>query len=107
MLAAKVDTDNNDREARFGLGLVRFARAVERFGQSLYRYGLTPPKTLSVPLLRFPVPANPAPEPITYQVFRDMLKVFEDDLTSAAAALQKVGDDDVGIVVDLARVRFD
>jgi len=106
-LAAKVTADGGDREARFGLGLVSFARAVERFGQSLYRYGLTPPKTLSVPLLRFPVPANPAPEPISYQAFRDILKAFDDDLASAEAALQKVGDEDVGIVVDLARVRFD
>lgn len=36
-LAAKVNADGGDREARFGLGLTRFARAVERFGQSLYR----------------------------------------------------------------------
>lgn len=107
VFAAKVDSDHGDREARFGLGLVRFAHAVERFGRSLYRYGLTPPKTMSVPLLRFPVPANPTPEPITYQAFRDILKVFDDDLASAEAALQKVGDDDVAIVVDLARVRFD
>jgi hypothetical protein len=106
-LAAKVTADSGDREARFGLGLVSFARAVERFGQSLYRYGLTPPKTLSVPLLRFPVPANPAPEPIGYQAFRDVLKAFDDDLAAAEAALQKVGDEDVSIVVDLARVRFD
>ncbi len=106
-LAAKVNADGGDREARFGLGLVRFARAVEHFGQSLYRYGLAPPKTLSVPLLRFPVPTNPTPEPITYQAIRDILKVFDDDLASAEAVLQSVGDGEVGIVVDLARVRFD
>src|SRR5207248_10827580 len=106
-LAAKVDADSADREARFGLGLVSFARVVERFGQALYRYGLTPPKTLSVPLLRFPVPANPAPEPISYQAFRDILKAFDDDLASAEAALQKAGDEDVSIVVDLARVRLE
>jgi hypothetical protein len=106
-LAAKVNADSGDREARFGLGLVSFARAVERFGQSLYRYGLTPPKTLSVPLLRFPVPANPTPEPISYQAFRDILKGFDDDLAAAEAALQKIGDQDVSVVVDLARVRFD
>jgi hypothetical protein len=106
-LAAKVNADGGDREARFGLGLTRFARAVEGFGQSLYRYGLTPPKTLSVPLLRFPVPVNPTPEPITYQGFRDILKAFDDDLASAEVALQGVGDGEVEIVVDLARVRFD
>jgi hypothetical protein len=107
VLAAKVNADGGDREARFGLGLVRFALAVERFAQSLYRYGLAPPETLSVPLLRFPVPTNPTPEPITYQAFRDILKVFDDDLASAEKTLQNVGDGDVGIVVDIARVRFD
>src|SRR5207248_8923032 len=56
---------------------------------------------------RFPVPANPTPEPISYQAFRDILKAFDDDLAAAEAALQKVGDEDVSIVVDLARVRFD
>jgi hypothetical protein len=106
-LAAKADVDGNDREARFGLGLVRFARAVERFGQSLYRYGLSPPRTLSIPLLRFPVPANPRPEPITYEAFREILKVFGDDLAAAEATLQRVGDADVGIVIDLSRVRLD
>ena len=106
-LAAKVKANGGDREARFGLGLVGFARAVEHLGQSLYRYGLTPPKTLSIPLLRLPVPANPTPEPISYQAFRDILKVFDDDLAAAEAALQKVGDDNVSIVIDLARVRFD
>ena len=107
VLAAKVDADGGDREARFGLGLVRFALAVEHFAQSLYRYGLAPPKTLSVPLLRFPVPTNPTPEPTTYQAFRDILKVFDDDLASAEKGLQNVGDGEVAIVVDLARVRFD
>jgi hypothetical protein len=107
VLSARVTADAGDREARFGLGLLIFARAVERFGQSLYRYGLTPPKTLSVPLLRFPVPVNPTPEPITYQTFQEILRAFDDDLASAEAVLKKIGDEDVGIVVDIARVRFD
>ena len=54
-LAAQVAADPGDREAQFGLGMLRFARAVEHLGQSLYRYGLTPPTRMSVPILRFPV----------------------------------------------------
>jgi hypothetical protein len=107
VLADRINADGDDREARFGLGLVMFARAVERLGQSLYRYGLRPPQTLSVPLLRFPVPLNPKPEAITYKAFRDILKGFDDDLASAQSTLEKVGDGDVGVVIDLARVRFD
>jgi len=106
-LAARAAAAPDDREARFALGLVRFAQAVEHLGQSLYRHGLRPPKSVSVPLLRFPVPLNPRPESITYQAFRDILKAFGDDLAAAEAVLQTVGDSDVGIVIDLARVRFD
>ena len=43
-LTAKVNADRGDREARLG-----FVRAVKRLGQSLYRYGATHPKTLSIP----------------------------------------------------------
>ena len=64
-LAARAAAAPDDREARFALGLVRFAQAVEHLGQSLYRHGLRPPKSVSVPLLRFPVPLNPRPESIT------------------------------------------
>jgi hypothetical protein len=72
-LAAKAGATGADREAWFGLGMLRFARAIEHLGQSLYRYGLTPPKTMSIPILRFPVPLNARPEMITYQGLRDVL----------------------------------
>jgi hypothetical protein len=106
-LAAQVAADPGDREAQFGLGMLRFARAVEHLGQSLYRYGLTPPTRMSVPILRFPVPINPQPEAITYQGFRDLLKAFDDDLDAADSALRDVGGTRVAIVIDLARARLD
>jgi hypothetical protein len=62
---------------------------------------------LSIPILRFPVPYNPAPQSVTYQALRDMLKAFDDDLASAETALEGVGDGDVAIVLDLARIRLD
>jgi hypothetical protein len=102
-LAAQVAADPGDREAQFGLGMLRFARAVEHLGQSLYRYGLTPPTRMSVPILRFPVPINPQPETITYQGLRDLLKAFDDDLDAADSALRDVGGTRVAIVIDLAR----
>ena len=106
-LAAQVAADPGDREAQFGLGMLRFARAVEHLGQSLYRYGLTPPTRMLVPILRFPVPSNPQPETITYQGFKDLLKAFDDDLAVADSALRDVGDTRVAIVIDLTRVRLD
>src|SRR5579863_1154940 len=79
-MAARLAADPGNNEARFGLGVIRFARAIERFGQSQYRYGLRPPRTMSVPLLRFPVPVNPAPEEISYDKQRETMRTLLDDL---------------------------
>src|SRR5262245_19255695 len=58
-----------DAELQFGLGLVRFARGVERLGQSLYEYGARS-EDASIPFLRLPVPKNPRPNDIYYATFR-------------------------------------
>jgi hypothetical protein len=99
--------DPADREARFGLGMLEFVRAVERLGQGFHRYGLQPPPAVSLPLLRLPVPINPDPQPLTYEDFRAILQAFADDLAAAAATLAGVGDNDVALVVDLMQVRLD
>lgn len=102
-----VAADPADREARFGLGMLQFVRAVEHLGQTFYRYGLHSPRAVQLPLLRLPVPLNPRPEPLTYQDFRALLQAFNDDLAVAEATLAGVGDADVALVVDLLRVRLD
>jgi hypothetical protein len=106
-LEQRVAADPGDREARFGLGMLQFMRAVEHLGQGFYRHGLQPPHSVSVPLLRLPVPVNPNPEPITYENFRAILQTFADDLAVAEATLARVGDNDVALVVDLMQVRLD
>jgi hypothetical protein len=106
-LRQRVAADPADHEARFGLGMLQFVRAAEHLGQAFYRYGLQPPHTVSVPLLRLPVPPNPHPEPLGYADFRAMLQDFADDLARAEATLGEVGDNDVALVVDLVRVRLD
>jgi hypothetical protein len=106
-MAARLAADPANNEARFGLGLIRFARAIERFGQSQYRYGLRPPHTMSVPLLRFPVPINPAPEELTYEKQRETLKTFLDDLGGVEATLAPMSDAPVKITLDLYAIRFD
>jgi hypothetical protein len=72
-----------DKEARFGLGMLHFARAVEHLGQGFYRHGLQPPHSVTLPLLRLPVPVNPDPEPLTYEDFRAIVQTFADDLSRA------------------------
>jgi len=106
-MAARVAGDASDGEARFGLGLLRFARAVERYGQSQYRYGLRAPHAMSVPLLRFPVPVNAAPDELTYEKQRETLTTLLDDLANVEATLAPMTDAPVKIVLDLNAIKFD
>ncbi len=106
-MAARLTADPRNNEARFGLGLIRFARAIERYGQSQYRYGLRPPHSLNIPLLRFPVPVNPSPEELTYEKQRDALKALLDDFSGVEATLAPMTDAHVKIVLDLNAIKFD
>ena len=106
-MAARLAADPGNNEARFGLGLIRFARAIERYGQSQYRYGLRAPRTMSVPLLRFPVPVNPAPEEVSYEKQRETLTTLLDDLAKVEATLAPMTDAPVKIVLDLNAIKFD
>ena len=73
-LAAMVDADAANDEARLGLGVIQFIQAIEHLSQGLYRYGLKSPESFMVPVLRLPVPENPNPQPITYEDFRRLLQ---------------------------------
>jgi hypothetical protein len=107
VLAGRVTADAADGEARFGLGMIRFARALERFGQHHYRYGLQPLAERIVPFLRMPVPPNPKAERLTYEAQRAALQALIDGLTAAEATLAALGEADVKIPLDLERVRLD
>jgi hypothetical protein len=106
-MAARLSADPGNNAARFGLGMIRFARAIERYGQSQYRYGLRPPRDMSIPLLRFPVPINPAPEELSYEKQRDALKTFLGDLAQVEATLAPMNASPVKIVIDLNAIKFD
>ena len=106
-MAARLSAGPDNNEARFGLGLIRFARAIERYGQSQYRYGLRAPRSMSVPLLRFPVPVNPTPDELSYEKQRDTLKTLLEDLANVEATLAPMTDAPVKIVLDLNAIKFD
>jgi hypothetical protein len=107
-LGRRIAADPTDAEARFGLGMIQFLHAVERLGQSQYRYGVQQPgQHIALPLLRLPIPANPSPEAIDYEAFRALLQGFVDDLAASDATLAKIGDSPATIVVDLDKVRLD
>ena len=48
---AYVSDHPDDANARFQFGVLKFLRAVERFGQSQYRYGLSARNTIIMPFV--------------------------------------------------------
>ena len=66
-LLLALEKNSGDDQARFGLGILQFTRAVERFGQSLHQYGARADNT-RVPFLRVPVPKNDNPHAIRQHV---------------------------------------
>jgi hypothetical protein len=102
-LAANPQDDN----ARFALGFVQCLRAVERTMQSLYHYGLEPPRYFNMPILRLPVSKNPNPEPITNEEFRQIVAGLSSDLAAAEATLAKIESDDVKLPLAVGTYRLD
>jgi hypothetical protein len=106
VLLERLKNSPKDDQARFGLGVLRFVRGVERLGQSLHKYGARSENT-DIPFLRLPVPKNPNPAPINYAIFRRVLDDFHRDLSAAEATLAGVADDNVKLPLRLAAIRLD
>lgn len=106
-LEARLAADPNDRDAHLGLGLIRFARAVETLGQGLYRHGLRTPRNLPIPLLRMPVPLNPDPQPISYEQARGIYSRFLADLAAVEAHLARQPAGEAKVRVDIAAIQLD
>src|SRR5262245_7784808 len=101
-----LDADPKDDEARFGLGVIQFVRAVENLGKALYEYGAVSEKATQ-PFLRLPVPRNENPSAISYKALGRVLDAFAADLGRAEATLAGVKDDKVKLRLRLAKVAFD
>jgi hypothetical protein len=96
-----------DAEALAGLGAIQFTRAIERFAQAMYRHGLQPGGASYGPLLRMPIPANPAPEPLTYEQLRTIFETLSSDLDLAEVTLSRVEGRDVKLPLATGRIRID
>ncbi len=105
-LQRRLETEPADDQARFGLGVLQVLRGVERLGQGLHEYGVKG-QAAGEMFVRLPVPDNPDPAPITYQLFRRLLDDFRRDLELAEATLAAVKDDRVKLPLHLADVAFD
>src|SRR4051794_26045254 len=67
-LEAALARTPRDDQLRFGLGVLRFVRAVERLGQMLYEGGVKS-EHANAPFLRLPVPINSDPAIVRYATF--------------------------------------
>ncbi|WP_375452656.1 hypothetical protein [uncultured Devosia sp.] len=104
-----------DPEAKFAAGLLTLVNGLQRVSQDLYKYGPVAPD-FSVPALLFgmPVsgpqamPANPNPEPITYEKFRTVLNDFVTSMDASRALLEAAGEDgDYVVALEPLKFRFD
>jgi hypothetical protein len=106
-LEGQLKSDPKDDNARFALGIVQTLRGGERLMQSLYRYGLDPRWKTMVPIVRLPVPENPAPEPLTNAAFRQIVADLLADLGRAEGTLAAVKSNDVKLPLHLGMYRLD
>lgn len=106
-LAAVLQHHPKDDQARFGLGMVQFANALQKFGQKLHKHGVDSKEVSGVPFVRIPVPANRNPTPINYATFRKMFDDLYHDLDKAERTLAGVTDDKVKLPIHIGGVRFD
>jgi hypothetical protein len=105
-LAAILEADPSNDDARIGLGTIRFVRSIENLSQGLYRYGLKTPRSFLLPILRLPVPENPNPDPITFTDFQGLVAGFSKDLGLAEQTLVGVGPG-VKLTLDLRKIHYD
>ena len=96
-----------DDEARFGLGVVQFLRAVEGRMQAFYRHGLRTSTQGANPLTNLPIPHNPGPEPLDYKTARGLLQAWIDDLGKVEKTLAKVNSPGVKLPLHFGLIRLD
>jgi hypothetical protein len=99
---------SSDPLAAYTAGSVQFFVALEKLASGLHRHGFESPHSYMLPLMRLPVPANPNPEPLTYEGFRQILSDFREAMAQSAATLALVpAGADIGVVVDLRKIGID
>ena len=98
----------SDPLAAYAAGSVQFFVALEKLASGLHRHGFESPHSYMLPLMRLPVPANPNPEPLTYEGFRQILSDFREAMAQSAATLALVpAGADIGVEVDLRKIGID
>jgi hypothetical protein len=94
---------------RFALGGVLFLGAIERALQTRWQVALSDSTLMQgLPVLRLPIPENPAPQPFDPAVIESLFATMEDDLATAIATLAPITDDaDLAVTISTGDIWFD
>ncbi len=109
-LIATVKEKPDDSQARFGLGVVQFVRAIERRMQAFHRYGYRTDlggAALPFRITNLPIRDNPTPEALDYATARSLLKEWNDDLRKTEETLAGIKDPGVKLPLHFAMTRLD
>jgi hypothetical protein len=106
-LQTAVDANPDDGISRFGLGVTQFFQAVEKLGQSQYRYGLLGNRRRAIPFMRLPIPENDKPETISYESARSTIQEFLTGLSKAEQTLAGVKTSGVKLPLKIGQIRLD
>ena len=108
-LATRLAASPGDDQVRFAMGVTQFLRTVEGMAQAMYRHGLEPPRSMETdfPFFRFPLPRNPAPEPLDYARMRGIFLAAVDGLSKVDATLAGMGDGDTKLPLAIGLARLD
>ena len=105
LAATEATLTGTDPATRFALGGVRFLRAIEKTLQLRYRHNATF-DDVGLPVLRLPVPPNPAPEPFYPGLVTDIFRSVAMDMETAREALAGA-EGEFGVTIDLLAIWFD
>ena len=108
-LEVRVAAAPGDDQARFALAAARFIRTVELFAQDMHRHGLQPPRAaqMMLPFFRFPLPPNPAAEPLDYEGMREVFKRALSGFAGVEETLAAMGQGEVKLPVAVGLARLD
>jgi len=107
-LLAELKLYPQNDQARFGVGVIEFLRAIEQLAQDLHRYGVRDVSHgLSLPFLRLPIPVNSQPESVSYSKIRKVFDTLVNGLSKAESTLASISDKDVKLPVSFGMIRLD
>jgi hypothetical protein len=108
-LSAHLKEHPSDDQARFGLGVLQFLRAVEGLGQSLTRYGVRTHNGSGfvLPFLRLPANTNENGKKIDYLKAREIVDTFQKQLMQAEATLSPISDAEVKLPLHFGMIKLD